>query len=94
MVGQPGFFDFDERLKDPRERHRYQVEPVDKGVDEADGIVGTDVIVDHLRQKRKLAAVESQNMRHARLYRDTLHEGIPTPSQSSRLSTRSARFMQ
>jgi hypothetical protein len=34
-----------------------------RAAEAGDGIVGTDIIVDRLRQKRKLTAVESQNMR-------------------------------
>ena len=43
-----------------------EIEPIDEGVDEADGIVRADVIVHRFRQKKKLVAFEPGNVRHAR----------------------------
>jgi hypothetical protein len=56
-------------------------------------IVKTSHVVLPLSRREILELRDSKEIflnRHARLYRDTLYEGIPSPSQSSRLSTQSA----
>ena len=50
---------------DPLETSGLQIKPIDEGVDEADGIVGADIIIDRLGQKQELRAIESGNVRHA-----------------------------
>ena len=51
---------------DPPEACLDEIEPIDEGVDEADGIVRADVIVHRFGQKQKLVAFEARNVRHAR----------------------------
>jgi hypothetical protein len=51
---------------DPRKPRRREVEPVDESVNEADRIVGVDVIVHRLRQQQELVTLESGNVAHAR----------------------------
>jgi hypothetical protein len=51
---------------DATEPGSLEIETVDKGVDEADWIIGGDVIVDRLRQKQELRSIQTGNVRHAR----------------------------
>ena len=51
---------------DAREARLDEIEAIDEGVDEADGVVGADVIVHSFRRKKKLVAFEAGNVRHAR----------------------------
>jgi len=44
---------------------RREIEPIDEGVDEPNGIVRADLIVDRLRQRQKLVAFEAGNVRYA-----------------------------
>ena len=48
--------------RDAFEPRRREIEPVDKGVDEPNGIVGDDIIVDRLWQQQKLRTFESGNV--------------------------------
>ena len=52
--------------RDAREPGRREIEPVNEGVDEPNGIVGADIIVDRLRQQQKLRTFESGNVSHVR----------------------------
>jgi hypothetical protein len=51
---------------DPREPGVRKIEPVNKGLDEPHRILGLDVIVNRLRQQKKLVPSESGNVSHAR----------------------------
>src|SRR5580658_10052831 len=65
---------------DPTETRLDEIDPIDEGVDEPDGIIGADIVVDRFGQKKELRAFESGNVRHARFYRDACGTGIPRPS--------------
>ena len=52
--------------RDAFEPGRREIEPVDEGVDEPNGIVGDDIIVDRLWQQQKLRTFESGNVSHVR----------------------------
>ena len=71
---------------DPRETSGRQIKPIDKGVNEADGVVGGDIIINRLGQQQKLRTFESRNVSHGRFYRHARENGI----RSARLFTRSA----
>ena len=43
---------------------------IDESVDEANGVVGGDIIIDRLGQKQELRAIGPGNVRHVRFYRD------------------------
>jgi len=51
---------------DAREARLDEIEAIDDGIDEADGVVGADVVVHRFWQKKKLVAFEAGNVRHAR----------------------------
>jgi len=51
---------------DPPEACLGEIEPINEGVEETDGIVRADVIVHRFGQKQKLVAFEARNVRHAR----------------------------
>jgi hypothetical protein len=51
---------------DPREACLDEIEAIDEGVDEADGVVGADVIIHRLGQKKELVAFKAGFVRHAR----------------------------
>ncbi len=51
---------------DPPEARLGEIEAIDEGVNEADGIVRADVIVHRFGQKKELVAFEAGNVRHAR----------------------------
>ena len=53
---------------DPHEACLGEIEPIDEGVEEADGIVRANVIVNRFRQKQKLVAFEARNVRHEQCY--------------------------
>ena len=50
---------------DTGEPCRRKAEPINKGVDEPHRVLSADVVVDRLRQKQRLAAVVSGDVRHA-----------------------------
>src|ERR1700731_1743574 len=52
---------------DPLETGGLQIKPIDEGIDEADGVVDADVIVNRLGQKQELRTIEPGNVRHAKL---------------------------
>src|SRR5205807_8776343 len=52
---------------DPLETGGFQIKPIDEGIDEADGVVDADVIVNRLGQKQELRTIEPGNVRHAKL---------------------------
>jgi hypothetical protein len=52
--------------RDALEPGRREIAPVDEGVDEPNGIVGDDIIVDRLWQQQKLRTCESRNVSHIR----------------------------
>ena len=52
--------------RDAFEPGRREIELVDEGVDEPNGIVGDDIIVDRLWQQQTLRTFESGNMSHVR----------------------------
>ena len=52
---------------DPLETGGLQIKPSDEGIDEADGVVDADVIVNRLGQKQELRTIEPGNVRHAKL---------------------------
>jgi hypothetical protein len=51
---------------DPRETCLDEIEAIDEGVDEADRVVGADVIIHRLGQKKELVAFKAGFVRHAR----------------------------
>jgi len=51
---------------DAFEPGRREIEPVNEGIDEPNGIVGDDIIVDRLWQQQTLRTFESGNMSHVR----------------------------
>jgi hypothetical protein len=56
---------------------RLQIKAVNKGVDEANGIVRSDVIIDRIRQERQLRPIRTGDVSHARSYNCTRFDGIP-----------------
>jgi hypothetical protein len=52
---------------DSRQTRLEEFEALDEGVDEADRIVGADIVVDGFGQKKELRAFVAGNVRHARL---------------------------
>ena len=50
----------------PREACLDEIETIDEGVDEANGVVGADVVVHHFGQKKELVAFEFGNVSHAK----------------------------
>jgi hypothetical protein len=54
--------------RNPCEASPREIEAVNEGVDEANGVVGADVIVNGLRQEQELGAFESGNVSHAGFY--------------------------
>jgi hypothetical protein len=50
----------------PNETCRRQIQPIYEGLDEADGILCTDIVVQALGQEECLAAVVAGDVRHAR----------------------------
>src|SRR5277367_6328292 len=54
--------------RNPCEASLREIEAVNEGVDEANGVVGADVIVNGLRQKQELRALESENVSHTGFY--------------------------
>jgi hypothetical protein len=49
----------------PREPRLGEIEAINESVDKANGVVGPNVVVDRFRQKQKLLAFKSGNVRHA-----------------------------
>ena len=47
-----------------------EIELIDEGFDEADGIVRTDVVIDHLGQQQLLGAIRAGNVRHGGSYHE------------------------
>jgi hypothetical protein len=52
------------RRRDAPEPGDLQIEAVDKGINEADGIVGGNLIVDRVREKQQLRAIGSGDVSH------------------------------
>ena len=72
--------------RNPAKPRCREIQPVDKGVNEAHRVVRTDIVVHCLRQKQQLRAVVTCDIRHAEFYRLRHHAGI----RSGRLLTQSA----
>jgi hypothetical protein len=68
------------------EPRRRKVQPINKGVNEPHRVVSADIVVYRLRQKQRLAAVVTGDVRHAGFYRANRRGGI----HSVRVFTRSA----
>ena len=68
------------------EPRRREVQPIYKGVNKPHRVVRADIVIHCLRQKQKLRAVVTSDVRHAGFYRVRRCAGI----RSVRLSTQSA----
>ena len=63
--------------RDTRKPGGREIEPVHEGVDEADGIVGIDVIVDRLGEQEGLRTVDAGYVRHDAMLVQLMHRWKP-----------------
>ena len=61
---------------DPRKPGCGQIKLIHERIDEPDRVICADVVVDHIRQKKKLITVSALDMCHATSYPETHPAGI------------------